>query len=139
MSNNGNTKDSEEAEERRYRAFELKKAGYTLRDIGRLCGGISHTQASRDIKRVLKELRPPQEDVDKMRDMEVLRLESYLLRLKPKIEAGEYGAIDRAIRISDQIAELRGLKASRAVDVNSGEVELRIRIVDPETARNTNQ
>jgi hypothetical protein len=107
MALHGNKTKSVQAEHRRYKSFALKMSGKTYREVG-LELSVSSKTAFKDVQRVLKEQRPPQEEVEYFRNVEVTRLEVILNKIWPKVEAGDYQAIDRAIKISRQIAELTG-------------------------------
>ncbi len=122
MANNGNTTHSASAEERRYKAFELKRAGKSYRDIAKELG-CGRTQAQRDVIRVLREMRPPQEDVDHHRAMLISRYEFLLEKLFPKLEnkalIGESGVYDRILKTLNQIADITGVKEKQQVQTPS--------------------
>lgn len=122
----GNTKKSVTAEERRYKAFELKRIGKTYRDIGKELG-CSRTQAQRDVFRVLREMRPPQENVDYHRNILLGRYEYILEKLFPKLESktliGESAVYDRILKTLNQIADITGVKEKQASPAG-GEIDL---------------
>lgn len=113
-----NKKISIPAAKRRYMSFELALKGYTLRDIQAELG-CSHTQARRDIQRVLLEMRPPYEDVEHHRRMLLSRYEQILKRMNAKIDGGnilhEPALYDRILRTLNQIADITGVKEKQQV------------------------
>jgi hypothetical protein len=128
MANNGNTKKSTKAEQRRYRAFEMNKAGYSYRQIAEAFG-VSRTQAFKDVKRVLKELAPPTEDVQFVRDREVQRLTGMIPGFYPNAIRGDEKAANMVLRISRQIAELTGANSPEKIE-HSGVVGVPKSITD---------
>lgn len=115
---NRNEKKSVPAKERRYKAFDLKKTGKSYRAIGKELG-CSQTQALRDVVRVLREMRPPQEDVDHHRGMLVTRYEMILERLFTEFETAGALALpailDRILKTLNQIADITGVKEKSLV------------------------
>jgi len=124
---NRNSKKSISAEDRRYKAFDLKRAGTSYREIGRQLG-CSRTQAQRDVFRVLRELRPAQEDVEHHRKMLVTRYEFILEKLFPKIDnkniIGESAVYDRILKTLNQIADITGVKEKPEKRGGSEEMDL---------------
>lgn len=119
MSRNPNTKVP--AAERRYKSFELKKQGYSYRDIQQVLG-CSHTQAHKDVMRVLREMQPSQQDVDYHRNMLLTRYEHIIKSLTGKLNAGdlhEGPTYDRILKTLNQIADITGVKEKQQVQTPS--------------------
>jgi predicted DNA binding protein len=99
--------------EREREAFELRKAGGSLQQIGDKIG-VSKQAVSQMLKRVLADLvSATMEDAEDVRHMEVERLDALLLGLWQKARAGNEGAVDRVLRIMQRRSELLGLDAPR--------------------------
>lgn len=100
-----------EIEERRGKALDLRRSGASLRRIAAQLG-VSHVQVRNDIQDALNEaIKENVNNAEALRTMEIERLDDMLLRIAPQINAGNLGAIDRAIRISEQRSKLLGLYA----------------------------
>lgn len=113
-----------EIQQRRIKALELRRQGYSYRVIGATLG-IEESQAHRDIMAALKKLAAvEQTKADEMRQLEVTRLDSLYLSLEPMIRARNLGAIDRALKIIEQRSRLLGLPLPSKVE-HSGSVGLR--------------
>lgn len=97
--------------EREKQALHLKKAGASYRAIGEQLG-VSHTQARHDVEQALTYIRDDVGvDAKALRDLEVARLDDYLLKLQPKITLGSEKAIETALRIGQRRSHLLGLDA----------------------------
>ena len=134
MKLNGETKkkprkpESAGVEERRYKAFELRKAGANYRTIAATLrtlpagSGISvppkydHSQAYKDVEWVLNEIKPYFEDVDQYRRIQIERRENLLMRIQARVQAGHLDAIETAIKIDQRIAVLKGTDQIKAPD-----------------------
>lgn len=115
-----NSKTAVPAEERRYKSFELKKCGKSYRDIQKELG-ISQTMARKDVMRVLRDMRPPQEDVEYHRKMLVTRYEFLLERLFEALESSPDSAnatYDRILKTLNQIADVTSTKEKAPVADN---------------------
>jgi hypothetical protein len=99
-------------EERRYKAFELKKTGATYKAIGDELG-VNPSTAYRDVRWVLDQIQPSEQDIEGVRKLEVERLEGYLFKLKDDIAKGDHQAIDRAIKINARVSAIKGLDIQR--------------------------
>ena len=108
----GSLKGSRErAAARRIEALELRKSGLSYRRIGERLD-VSGPQAHRDVMRELKALaKIATKEADGVRVLEEYRLDALLEILWPQVEAGDQGAVDRALRIMQRRAALRGLDA----------------------------
>jgi hypothetical protein len=121
----------EQAAERRLKAFELRKAGASFRQIGRELG-VSEAQAHRDIMQALETLAKLTEpEVQHLRMIELQRLDEMQARLWPLITHTEINpvtgmrvpkpdqfAIDRVIRIMERRARLSGIDAPLRVNLD---------------------
>jgi hypothetical protein len=61
-----------------------------------------------------------QEPADELRTLEVERLDAAAAAIYPSVKQGQYGAIDRWIKIMERRAKLLGLDAPTKTDVTSG-------------------
>lgn len=97
--------------QRQQRAVELRRAGYSYREIGKAIG-IGTTSAHRLVTRAVVETRKAiAEDVNEMRALELSRLDALLGGLWADARRGHLGAIDRVLRIMERRAKLLGLDA----------------------------
>jgi hypothetical protein len=100
--------------ERRVRAFELRKAGASYREIGRQLGVDVHT-AHADISAELAALRETAVgEATALRDLEVERLDSMHAGLWRQVRAGSAPAVSAAVRVSERRSRLLGLDAATA-------------------------
>ena len=108
----GNPKGSREvATARRLKAFDLRKEGQSLRDIGAALN-ISHVQAGRDVAEIMKELiAETQSEAATYRIMATARLDAMLSALWNKATAGNCRAIEVLIKIEERRAKLWGYDA----------------------------
>jgi hypothetical protein len=91
--------------------MKLRLAGATFQQIARNLGcsvGGAHKACMRAIKRVVEEIN---EDTEAVLHLELQRLDAMLLGIYPKAAAGDFGAIDRALRIMERRAKYLGLDA----------------------------
>src|SRR3990167_6389839 len=84
-------------------ALELRKAGATFDTIAQSLGYASPAGAYAAIESALK--RTLQEPADQLRRIEMERLNAMLLSIWPSVRQGNYGAIDRALRIMERTAK----------------------------------
>lgn len=95
--------------EMRTRAFELRRQGLTIREIGARLG-ISHVMALKHISAVLADLRAEAlTNADEWRALELDRLDGLQAALRPRIGEGDPKAIDTALRIMERRSKLLGL------------------------------
>lgn len=97
-----------QSHDRKLKALELRKAGYSYHRIGEALG-CTKSQAHRDVGAALK--LTLQEPADDVRALEAERLDDLLRALWPDARNGNHGAIDRALRIMERRAKLLGLDA----------------------------
>lgn len=95
-----NTKPSKiTADERRLKAFELRKQGLTLRQIA-VKLKVSHVCVHQYLSEALKELVKEQAQlIEEIRALELERLDMMLQGLMPKAKKGNTFAIDRVLKI----------------------------------------
>lgn len=111
-------------EERRGKALDLRRSGASLRRIAAQLH-VSHEQVRLDIQAALSEaIKENVDNAEQLRTMELERLDDMLLRIAPQVNNGHLGAIDRALRISEQRSKLLGLYAPQKME-HSGEVALK--------------
>jgi hypothetical protein len=127
--------------EREKKALELKKLGYSYRKIGDALD-MSHTQARHDIENALAYIKDDVAvDAKALRDLEVARLDDWLLRLESKLRTGDDRAINTGLRIMERRSKLLGLDAPVRSDVTVNTWEdkiialLREGKITPEQAR----
>jgi hypothetical protein len=101
----------EAAEERRVKAFEMRKAGASFRTIGTQLG-ISEAQAYTDVQTVLQRLVTQSLMLaEEYVALECERLDLALIAVARQVKAGHLGAIDRWIKLSESRRKLLGLDA----------------------------
>lgn len=101
--------DSVNAHERTLQALELRKAGLAYTVIADKLGYATRGAAWAAVMRALK--RTLQEPADEVRALEVERLDALYLQMFSRAMKGDYGAVDRCIKISERRAKLLGLDA----------------------------
>lgn len=106
----------EKAADNRLRACELRRQGYSYRQISAELGVDIH-RAHDYVQGELDELaRDTREETEHIRAIELERLDSYLKAVTPAAELGEEKAIATALRIAERRARLLGLDAPTKVD-----------------------
>jgi hypothetical protein len=118
MAGRGGRGDDTRAEERRYKAFELRKAGNSyrfiaqyLKDKGEAPKGYNGSMSFKDVKRVLDDMKPDEDEVESYRRIQIARLEEYLARLYTTIvnsNGRDLQALDRALKIEQRLSMLKG-------------------------------
>ena len=106
------------AHDRQLEALALRKAGVQYADIATKLGYRAASGAWRAVRAALK--KTLQEPAEELRVLAEARLDAMLLAIWPQAVKGSQGAIDRALRIEQRRAELRGLDAPKNLDVTSG-------------------
>ena len=99
--------------EMRHRIVSMRLEGYTPREIAKQLGCALET-VQRHLAAVFNGLAKAK--AEQAVALELDRLDSYLVFLRPAIEAGDPKAIAQAIRISDQRAKYQGLHAPTKVE-----------------------
>lgn len=99
-----------QAVERAGKALVLRKAGATYEQIGKELG-ISYQAAFMAVRHALQ--RTIQEPADEYRAIEWERLQTLLRAVWPAALKGGLGAIDRALKIGERMAQLMGYDVVR--------------------------
>ena len=123
------------AAERRPRVLELKKAGASVRAIARALD-VGATTVQRDLDLALGELAAEQRaGAERLRVLELARLDAMHSALWPRVRAGDTDAIDRLLRIAERRSKLLGLDAPARVDITAYVRELALAEgLDPDEA-----
>lgn len=120
-------------QERKLRALDLRKAGYTYRQIGEECG-VAHTTAYKDVANAMKDLAAVELDkADDIRRMELERLDGLWRGLWQGATEGDPACIRAALGVMERRAKLLGLDAPAKTE-HSGNVsfvELASMLDDP--------
>jgi len=112
---------TEIAAERRVQSLELRKRGLSYRAIGRELG-ISEAQAHRDVHKVLDEFAAlERESGEKIRRIELMRLDAMVKGLWDGIERGDPSSVTSALRVSERRARLLGLDAPTKSEVTGAD------------------
>lgn len=112
----------ERAASRRVQALQLAQTGHSFREIASLTG-VSCTQAHKDVHASLAELKTVEiGEAEKLRDLELSRVDRLWKAASRKAERGNLGAIAVSIRLSEHRCDLLGLTGKRiAAAGGSGE------------------
>lgn len=101
--------------------LELRLAGGNLESIGRTVG-LHKSNVSRRIKAALAAI--PEPEAAEMRKIENERLNVMQAAIWGKVRKGDYGAVDRVIKISERRSRLNGLDAPQRVDLGAMAVDI---------------
>lgn len=93
-------------------AFELRRSGVSLREIGKRLG-IGKSTAQRYVDEVLSDIQADPKDIERYRALEIARLERLLETIEQKVKDGDLQAHDRAIKINQRISALHGLDVQK--------------------------
>lgn len=100
--------------ERKLRALKLRKAGATYQMIAEQLGHAGPSGAHKAVAAALKlTLREP---ADAVRKLELERLDAAQLAIWRRVQAGDYGAIDRLLGIIGARAKLTGTFAPQKLE-----------------------
>lgn len=100
---------------RRAQMLELRKAGMTYDRIGEALG-ISKQAAHKTVTKALREITAKAtETAGEIRELELLRLDAMLAGLWAQAARGNFGAIDRALKIAERRAKITGIDAPTKV------------------------
>ena len=102
------------AEERRWKAFEMRASGAPYRAIAQALG-VSVGRAVQYVQEAMA--RFPAEDVESYRRMELARLDRITQVLMPLVEAGDLQAVDRLLKVIDLRMRILGAYRVQTVDV----------------------
>lgn len=109
---NGNKAGAAGAAERRVKSFELRKQGFTYREIGNHLG-ISQTRAYQDVSDELRRLaEETRQSAEELRQMESDRLDIAMKAIAPQVRSGNIKAVLAWIKISERRSKLFGLDAA---------------------------
>lgn len=101
--------------ERQLRVAELRKAGYSYRQIGKAVG-VDASTAMRDMHAVMSEVIAQRQEIgEEYRELELERLDALFAGLWPKVREGDAYAIDIARKVSESRRKLLGLDAPTKV------------------------
>lgn len=101
----------ESAAVRRQTALDLRCAGNGYRAIGKQLG-VSHVQAFRDVQQAIDEINAlTHKTAERVRDLEVQRLDRLTLALWPRARQGDDKAVRALVALMDRRARLLGLDA----------------------------
>ena len=121
--------DAVKANDRHIQALELRKAGVSYQRIAEALGFNSPQAAWKAVNSALK--KTVQEPADEVRKLEVERLDAAAQAIYPSVKQGQYGAIDRWLKIMERRAKLLGLDMPTKLDLNnSGVTKVVIEYVD---------
>ena len=108
-------------QQRRLRALDLRKAGYTYRQIGEECG-VSHKTAYTDVAGAMSDLASIElEKADDLRRMELQRLDGMWRGLYANAADGDPASIRAALGVMERRSKLLGLDAPAKTE-HSGNV-----------------
>jgi len=109
--------DAVKAHDKQLQALDMRKAGVPYATIAERLGYRGASGAHAAVGTALK--RTQQEPADELRQIEIERLDRMLLAIWPQVVGGNFGAIDRALRIMERRAKLCGLDAPTRQDLTS--------------------
>jgi hypothetical protein len=104
------------AKERQRRALELRKAGATYQAIADQLGYAGSHSARKAVLTAFEDI--PREAAGEVRTLQVERLHHMLVRVWADVQAGDFKAMDIALRIMDQLNRLQGVEAPTTTEVN---------------------
>ena len=127
--NNPDSYRSLSVAEKRLLAIQLKAMGYNYLEIGKKLG-VSNVTASKYVHKAIEERNAKQADAtEDLINIEIERLDSMLKAISQQVSKGHLGAIDKAIKISQERRKLLGLDAPKKLanadgdDLFSGFIE----------------
>lgn len=100
-------------------ALDLRIAGVSYRDIAKAIG-LSPSGAHKAVDRALAEIaEQTNEKAERVRSIELQRLDKMSTAVWKEVVNGNYAAIDRALRIQERRSRLLGLDAPERKDVTN--------------------
>lgn len=111
------------------KALLMRLAGASYQSIGDALGvsrQAAHKAVGRALEKTAKEI---EEGADKLRAIEIARLDRLYLRMSPLAESGSMGAVDRCLRIMERRARFLGLDAPVKQDVTSNGETITVTLV----------
>ena len=115
----GRRGEPEAVAERRIKALEMRKMGFTYRQIA-VKLDIDVAQAHSDVRIARDRLIAKQDTiVAEMRDLHLLRLEDMFLSLRQNLKEGDIKTVNAAINILKREADLLGLDAPTKQEIST--------------------
>jgi len=111
------------AAERRKKAMDMRRDGASYEDIAAALGIAKSTAHKTVTKGLIKTRQDTSEMADEVRTLELLRLDEYHEKLRPKVEKGDVQAIMACIKIQDRRSKYLGLDAPTEIK-QEGIIEL---------------
>tara|TARA_R110000824_G_scaffold392619_1_gene591138 strand:+ start:74 stop:481 length:408 start_codon:yes stop_codon:yes gene_type:complete len=94
---------------RQQRALDMRMLGFSYRAIAKDCG-VTEGTSYRDVQSAIASLDVIKKDkAERLRDMELMRLDHMTQRLAADVQRGDTKAITTEVRIMDRRAKLLGL------------------------------
>ena len=107
----GTSRRRVEAQERRAKALSLRIAGASYQQIAEALGcsvGAAHKYVKTELERLD---RIAKERAEELRRLQLERLAELLISVWPKAKRGDLQAIDRALKLMQEISKLTGIAA----------------------------
>lgn len=114
----------EQRVERQQRAFELRKAGKSFRQIGEMLD-YSHEMVRKDIQSIIDELvSETRRDAEELIAVELARLNDLMFAMWPDARRGELKSVMAVLKIIERRTKLLGLEVNRQISVTLTREEL---------------
>ena len=111
--------EAEIAAERAIKALEMRKMGFTYRQIAAKLD-VTEATSHRDVAKARDRLIAKQDTiVAEMRDLHLLRLEEMYLSLRQNLKDADLKTVDRALNILKREADLLGLDAPTKQEIKT--------------------
>lgn len=108
------------AAERRAKAVQMRTDGYSLEHIAYALEYDSVRNASLDISKALQKAIADQDHaVDVYREIELRRLDAFMLALQPGIQRGVPRSVEIGLKVSERRAKLLGLDAVSKIELTT--------------------
>lgn len=118
----GKSKEQAKIIPREIQALELRKAGFSYRDIGSKLG-CSHEQARQDVMSELKSLAAlRQHEAQELRELELERLDVLQKGLEPMAAVGNPQAVIAMLKVMERRSKLLGLDAPQQIEATVNDV-----------------
>jgi len=115
--------------DKQLQALQLRIAGVSYQSIADALGYKHASGAHKAVSSALK--KTLQEPADDLRSLELARLDSAMQAIAASVKQGQYGAIDRLLKIMERRAKLLGLDAPAKLDVhNEGITKVEVEYVN---------
>ena len=114
----GNAPRRVKSHQQMIQALELRAAGASFMQIGKALS-VSKPRAFRIVRKALDELGEHRETAERVRQLELYRMDRIRLALDPK--KSDPRVADTLIRISERVAKLDGWDAPQRIDAASQE------------------